>query len=464
MEMLYVSRGIYNFLDVKLGERREVEESGLVYKIRMLEKNSISCLISPYENEIDGMFYLRYNTDANYVLERFMQKIKPDGEFLKLIFSQLVQCISESGAYLINPNDIVVNPEYMFFSHTENKLRLVCVPGYESDINMQLKNFLEYIMRIFDHKDQVGVRYLYELYEKITGEDFSLYEYGKIQEEKLADIMGEMPGSRYDEGENNGRANSDRVNNGNGYSDRGKTGRKDVGNSPCDKEKADKPDNTVIISEEDEALNSRYIPVIVVFAIALVLLAKFIFGGRNLIWLVMSIGGLIVSAIWLMYVAGSVRDEHEIDESMTAYKRDMTKMSESSDGAKTGCGSNGKNIVKEEKYKEEKKPAETKNSGGESTYRLVPLNNGCLEPLSIKSEKKEISVGRGKKENDYRLSGSQISRIHARVYKRNSDLYLRDAGSTNGTFVNSVRLEENEERKLKRGDVVAFATEEFFVS
>jgi hypothetical protein len=104
-----------------------------------------------------------------------------------------------------------------------------------------------------------------------------------------------------------------------------------------------------------------------------------------------------------------------------------------------------------------------KDSAGDcGTYRLVPLNNGCLEPLHIKNE--TITVGRGKKENDYRLSGSQISRIHAHIYKRENGLYLKDEGSTNGTFVNSVRLSENEEKKLNRGDVVAFATEEFFVS
>jgi pSer/pThr/pTyr-binding forkhead associated (FHA) protein len=76
----------------------------------------------------------------------------------------------------------------------------------------------------------------------------------------------------------------------------------------------------------------------------------------------------------------------------------------------------------------------------------------------------EISVGRGKRENAYRISGSQISRVHAKIYRRNSGLYLRDAGSTNGTFVNAVRLGEDEEIRLNRGDVVAFATEEFFVS
>jgi pSer/pThr/pTyr-binding forkhead associated (FHA) protein len=96
--------------------------------------------------------------------------------------------------------------------------------------------------------------------------------------------------------------------------------------------------------------------------------------------------------------------------------------------------------------------------------RLVPLNNGCLAPLEISGKKRELSIGRGKIENDYRLSGSQISRVHARVYMKDGDVYLRDAGSTNGTFVNSVRLGENEEIKLNRGDVVAFATEEFFVS
>ena len=63
-----------------------------------------------------------------------------------------------------------------------------------------------------------------------------------------------------------------------------------------------------------------------------------------------------------------------------------------------------------------------------------------------------ISIGRGNP-NDVRLDADEYaSANHARVEPRRDGVWIEDIGSTNGTFVNGVRL--SRPRKLSAGDLV----------
>lgn len=93
---------------------------------------------------------------------------------------------------------------------------------------------------------------------------------------------------------------------------------------------------------------------------------------------------------------------------------------------------------------------------------MVPLNNGAASPIEVGIN--EIKVGRSKDEADYRLKKNQISRVHARVFVEDGKLYVIDEASTNGTFINNARVTAHQANQINVGDVVAFATEEYFVA
>ena len=63
-----------------------------------------------------------------------------------------------------------------------------------------------------------------------------------------------------------------------------------------------------------------------------------------------------------------------------------------------------------------------------------------------------LTFGRGP-QNDITLSGDDYaSARHARIEPRRDGVWVEDVGSTNGTFVNGIRL--TRERKLTPGDVI----------
>jgi len=81
--------------------------------------------------------------------------------------------------------------------------------------------------------------------------------------------------------------------------------------------------------------------------------------------------------------------------------------------------------------------------------KLVIIKGLSPETCCITSD--SIYLGR-LPTNDFVLAGEGISRKHARIHRRETEYYIQDLGSTNGTFVNDIRLDN--ERKLSHGDVI----------
>ena len=64
---------------------------------------------------------------------------------------------------------------------------------------------------------------------------------------------------------------------------------------------------------------------------------------------------------------------------------------------------------------------------------------------------------------DVVLEESVISRIHAKLERRQDGYFITDQNSTNGTYVNGERLEAYECRKLRTADEIYFASLGYYV-
>jgi FHA domain len=85
--------------------------------------------------------------------------------------------------------------------------------------------------------------------------------------------------------------------------------------------------------------------------------------------------------------------------------------------------------------------------------RLVVLSSPALEEGDVVTlDAHPLTVGRGRN-NDIALpEDDYASSRHARFEPRRDGVYVEDIGSTNGTFVNGIRL--TRDRRLIPGDVV----------
>jgi hypothetical protein len=85
--------------------------------------------------------------------------------------------------------------------------------------------------------------------------------------------------------------------------------------------------------------------------------------------------------------------------------------------------------------------------------RLVVVGSPVLDKDDVYTiDSSALTVGRGEG-NDVSISGDEYaSARHARFEPRRDGVYIEDVGSTNGTFVNGIRL--TRDRRLAPGDVV----------
>jgi hypothetical protein len=94
----------------------------------------------------------------------------------------------------------------------------------------------------------------------------------------------------------------------------------------------------------------------------------------------------------------------------------------------------------------------------QSTRGRGPSRLRIVEPANRKGETfplgEELTVGRGGGCGIVLGDDGFVSQVHARLYRRNGDVYLEDLGSRNGTYLNGELL--SGATRVRRGDQVQF--------
>ena len=416
MEILFGNKGIYHYIDAKVGTMQELEEKGYLYRVRMLVENELPYILPSSFICSDGVVWMSHNTKSCYGLQSMLQQKKMTGDWLRQILVQIVKQSEMLEKYLLDASDLVVCVEYLFFHTEKEEIRLLCVPGYQKPLKEQIAAFLEYLMPRFDHGDRAGERFLYECHQVLADEwndisaFFALLESDKNADEEVYTYTCQ-----------------------------------DAGSAALPLHEAEKSVDTVF--------SKRFFLYALAGGAALALIIKYLFFDGTtgtaifgIVWL----SALIVLAIM------TAREKDERDESDVAMQEYKMHERENAVGAlaetdeRTDCDAT---------YLPALQQTEKKKEG----MKLVPLSNGALEAFRIPADIESLTIGRDKT-SDYRVTTTQISRVHARLFNRPDGLYIEDANSTNGTFINTKRIPPMNQQKLEKGDVVGLANEEFFIA
>lgn len=68
-------------------------------------------------------------------------------------------------------------------------------------------------------------------------------------------------------------------------------------------------------------------------------------------------------------------------------------------------------------------------------------------------------IGKGDKGIDGQIKSPLVSRLHGQIDAVNDEYYITDLNSTNGTFLNGIRIQPNHQMKIVPGDKIQFARE-----
>ncbi|SCI50123.1 Uncharacterized conserved protein%2C contains FHA domain [uncultured Roseburia sp.] len=90
---------------------------------------------------------------------------------------------------------------------------------------------------------------------------------------------------------------------------------------------------------------------------------------------------------------------------------------------------------------------------------LIYSGNGHEKDFLLEEE--VFLIGKDPKKVQGVIGSASISRVHARIIRKNGDYYIEDLNSTNGTFVNGQELAYRQAIVLEKNDRILFADEEY---
>lgn len=95
---------------------------------------------------------------------------------------------------------------------------------------------------------------------------------------------------------------------------------------------------------------------------------------------------------------------------------------------------------------------------GKLTYQ------GVHQCSDIRLEGESFLLGKNQNQVNGVISAEGVSRLHARITKREQKYFIEDLNSTNGTYINDMPLEYRQPKEIYPGDRIRFGAEEYVFS
>ena len=432
------------------------------YQVRMLAGNVIPSLLKCRIQGMDGRFFIYFDITSKQAVNVLYEEKKMGVEDLRLIFGGFVKAMEDAAEYLINPGQFIMSPEYIYTDIEKRQIYFCMMPGYEKDIKEQFQLLTEYILPKIDHQDQDAVILGYGVYKRAMEDSFHLEH---IKEELY------------------------------------KTQSSDVNGEKKEKINAKKTEQEMEFAEEETfpevlicglaaAIMKGYLPHVemetilgvIVIAIAGIMLGLRIIKTKKVLHLPEQ-----------AYASGETVRHIEKIRNMPSWNKTEKKTSGKRSGWKEAEGKVSEQKWEDRLYENLSQTVERNQQTNQSqpvngqkmsdcgqktseSSRIhmdygetVVLSAGTVSgPASLVSkEPGELAtiylnedltvIGKLETACDAVISLPTVSRIHAKIRKKEENYFLSDMNSRNGTSVNGRLLRPDEEYQLEPEDEVDFA-------
>lgn len=424
------------------------------YQVRMLVGNVIPSLLKCRIQGMDGRFLVYFDITSKQALSVLYEEKKMGVEDLRLIFGGFVKAMEDAAEYLMNPGQFIISPEYIYTDIEKQEIYFCMMPGYEKDIKEQFQFLTEYILPKIDHQDQDAVILGYGVYKRAMEDSFHLEH---IKEEL--------------------------------YKTQGQQGTTTTKAEQMKTESEQRQESEDFNPEEEgfwenEEINQEFVRdgekskrlslpqktgVIVLAAILLCGIAATTLMGYLPYLETGTILGIIIVLVacvmLFVYVSkikkkpGALRQgrEEERDKPKGITGKVPTDQTDQSQNTiKSVVKSTNKPVVKSSQLHADYGETVVFSAGAVSgPASLVSKEPGELATIYINEDL--TVIGKLETACDAVISLPTVSRIHAKIRKKEDAYYLTDMNSRNGTAVNGRLLLPDEEYRLEPEDEVDFA-------
>lgn len=379
------------------------------YETTLLELVDLSGLMQYEIRVVDEVSVLYYKLKYRTSLKQVLGDMKFTLEKMHCIIRSIVEVLYQTESYLLNPDYILWRSDTTFVEVNTGKLIFSYYPMY-CENHSSIKDFLHELVQFVDKRDEKVYMYLMDFYNLITNPDCELDQLkGFTQRDKIVQ----------------------------------------EGFLEVEQISIDTPE--VVVSHVKE--KDSFLPVTILTLVNLIVVGLLLFE----VWTYQYIWVLVITLVLLMIaflVRGTGGEEVEMDKIMEEY---IVNEKETNQRLY--------NHVAEDFDSEMDESMET------TILSVIPqevIVEDNPKPLCLKSmnpkrypdlilEKSSVVIGSMERSCDYPLSEKGISRMHAKIIKKEDGLYVLDMNSTNQTYLNEQPLIGGKEYLLNEGDVLSLA-------
>ena len=424
------------------------------YQVRMLVGNVIPSLLKCRIQGMDGRFLVYFDITSKQALSVLYEEKKMGVEDLRLIFGGFVKAMEDAAEYLMNPGQFIISPEYIYTDIEKQEIYFCMMPGYEKDIKEQFQFLTEYILPKIDHQDQDAVILGYGVYKRAMEDSFHL-EHIKEELYKTQGQQGTTTTKAEQmKTESEQRQESEDFN----PEEEGFWENEEI-NQECvrDGEKSKR----LSLPQKTGVIVLAAILLCGIAAITLMGYLPYLETGTILGIIIV----LVACVMLFVYVSkikkkpGALRqgreEERDKPKGITG-KVPIDQTDQSQNTIKSVVKSTNKPVVKSSQLHADYGETVVLSAGAVSgPASLVSKEPGELATIYINEDL--TVIGKLETACDAVISLPTVSRIHAKIRKKEDAYYLTDMNSRNGTAVNGRLLLPDEEYRLEPEDEVDFA-------
>ena len=458
-DIKYSKEGARNYLILPCGKEMEQD-----FRVKMLERNRLHHFLPCKLCHMNGLVFLYYDISSKVSLHNYRNGKSWNGKEVKRLADALVEAQNELEKYLLDYNGLVLNSEVIYYDYESDHYCFLYYPREERSSNVYGEMF-EYLIDNLDVADETVTNIMYELFEEAEQGVLSIKRLQKKLEDSSADLqessaaleasktesrLADMQANEahravIDYGEEavqNRNFNAMSVGELDEHYDSGK------GKSKCRrKSRSSLIVYTLVVffavlGEIGVAatyflLNCNQKEQIILISVALVLFFLFCFG----------------ISLCIKEQAFQKRKE-QYNAALVDYReQDYLSVPQPT----------LQNVTMEDFLYRGKKEQEQEKQGDETVffasentyeYKLFALDKKNKVHVSLQNL--PCTIGKARGMVNYCIEDSSVSRMHARVECRNGHYILTDLNSTNGTYVNGMPLDPNEQIEIEPGDEIRF--------
>jgi hypothetical protein len=483
----------------------EEEQPKELYCIRMLENQALAGVLPLQQHFMDNKILYYYDITGKQSMQHLFAKISLSYEQLKQLMSDLLSTMGLAYEHLLPEDDFIINAEYIYIDVVTNDPSLCFLSGYRQDSRGQISGLLEYLMNKVDYNDKEAVLLVYRLYA-ISKEDG--YTFAHMNEVLHKSMKVETP-TKVKATETGLQAHeSAAYESGTGMT---------KGPGPLEKQKEFDIDDIPVVMEklEEEAEVSYYprttyiLTGICGLAGILILILGFTSGILyntyreqieyskliGLLLILLCAEGYLMRRLWnkenmltrIVTKSEYIDPRQEYRASLPVKKNkeenmgseklrvDSTQLTKREYSLWKDFAHTSEKVIDYDEIKAVHKKEETimpedynptcllsdTLEQPEVTTKILLKSLDEEQYSSIWIEEFPFFIGKLRKNVDYYLEKSVVSRYHAKLTKEEDKYYITDLNSTNGTFVNEGLLTSYEKKEIILGDRIALANLSF---